>query len=239
MINVEIRDAAYTLQQGRKAFDYRRFFVCKDRNDAIEILNQENSKRIFSGKIQNNSKRPVIFLFPGIGDHYVGMGYDLYQKVKIFKEAVDECAAILNNYIDIDIREVLYPKDYIRTQPANSGGIDLKKMLASRVNKSADEHTQKLNQTLYAQPALFTIEYALAKLWMNLGIIPDAIVGHSMGEYVAACLAGVFSLEDALKMIAVRAKLVNNLPQGGMLAVTLPENRINSFTWRRVINITN
>ena len=224
--NVEIRNAVYTLQQGRKAFDYRRFFVCKDRNDAIEILNQENSKRIFSGKIQNSSKRPVIFLFPGIGDHYVGMGYDLYQNVKIFKRAVDECAAILNNYIDTDIRQVLYPKDYMSTQPANSGGIDLKKMLASRVNKSADEHTQKLNQTLYAQPALFTIEYALAKLWMNLGIIPDAIIGHSMGEYVAACLAGVFSLEDALKMIAVRAKLVNNLPQGGMLAVTLTEKEL-------------
>ncbi len=115
--NVEIRDAAYTLQQGRKTFDHRKFFVCKDRNDAIEILNQDNSKRIFSSKIQNNTKRLVIFLFPGIGDHYVGMGYDLYQKVKVFKETVDECAAILNNYIDMDIREVLYPKDYIRTQP--------------------------------------------------------------------------------------------------------------------------
>ena len=224
--NVEIRDAAYTLQQGRKTFDHRKFFVCKHRNDAIEILNQDNSKRIFSSKIQNNTKRLVIFLFPGIGDHYVGMGYDLYQKVKVFKETVDECAAILNNYIDMDIREVLYPKDYVRTQPSNSSGIDLKQMLAGRVNKSADEHTQKLNKTLYAQPALFTVEYALAKLWMNLGIFPDAIVGHSLGEYVAACLAGVFTLEEALKLIAVRAKLVNNLPQGGMLAVTLPEKEL-------------
>ena len=224
--NLEIRDTAYTLQQGRKPFDHRRFFVCKDRNDAIEILNQVNSKRIFSGKIQDCSKRPVIFLFPGIGDHYVGMGYDLYQKVKVFKEAVDECAVILNNYMDIDIREVLYPKDYVRTQPANSGGIDLKKMLASRVNKSADSHTQKLNQTLYAQPTLFTIEYALAKLWINLGITPDAIIGHSMGEYVAACLAGVFSLKDALRLIAIRAKLVSNLSQGAMLAVTLTEKEL-------------
>ncbi len=85
---------------------------------------------------------------------------------------------------------------------------------------------RNLIKTLYAQPALFTIEYALAKLWIHLGITPDAIVGHSMGEYVAACLAGVFSLEDALKLIATRAKLVNSLPQGGMLAVTLPENEL-------------
>ena len=224
--HVEIRDAAYTLQQGRKAYNHRRFVICKDRNDAIETLTQENSKRIFSSKIENSSKRPVIFLFPGIGDHYVGMGYDLYQKVEVFKEAVDKCASILNNYIDIDIREVLYPRDYNRTQLANSSGIDLKQMLAGRVNKSADKHTQRLNQTLYAQPALFTIEYALAKLWINLGIKPDAIVGHSMGEYTAAYLAGVFSLEDALRMIAIRAKLVNELPEGRMLAVTLAEKEI-------------
>ncbi len=83
---IEIRDVAYTLQQGRKPFNYRRFFVCNDKNDAVETLRQEKSKRIFSGKLQSKSKRPVIFLLPGIGDHYVGMGYDLYQNVKVFKE---------------------------------------------------------------------------------------------------------------------------------------------------------
>ncbi|MCK5345828.1 MAG: acyltransferase domain-containing protein, partial [Candidatus Heimdallarchaeota archaeon] len=224
--NVHISDVAYTLQRGRKSFKHRRFLVCKDKKAAVEILEQEKSKRILTSEVQSASKRPVIFLFPGIGDHYVGMGYDLYQSVKIFKDEIDKCATILNEYFDIDIREILYPKDYNRSKPKNGGGIDLKKMLASRVNKSADIHTQKINQTLYAQPALFTLEYSLAKLWMHLGIKPDAIVGHSMGEYVAACLAGVFPLEDALKLIAVRAKLVNNLPQGGMLAVTLPENEL-------------
>ncbi len=224
---IEMSNVAYTLQSGRRSFNYyRRFLVSRDRNEAIGLLNQEQSKRIFSSKLQSASKRPVIFLFPGIGDHYVGMGYELYQSVKVFKEEVDKCAVILNDYLDIDIRDVLYPKDYIKNKPETGGGIDLKKMLASRVNKSADPYTQKLNQTIYAQPALFTIEYALAKLWMYLGITPDAIVGHSMGEYVAACLSGVFSLEDALKLIAKRAKLVNNLPQGGMLAVTLPENEL-------------
>ena len=167
-----------------------------DRN----ILTRKNQNEYLPDELKSTSKKPVIFLLPGIGDHYVGMGYDLYQNVKIFKEEVDKCAAILNKYLDVDIREILYPKDYNRSIPENGGGIDLKKMLAGRVNKSADANTQRLNQTIYAQPALFTIEYALAKLWIHLGIIPDAIVGHSMGEYVAACLAGVFTLEDALRL---------------------------------------
>jgi acyl transferase domain-containing protein/acyl carrier protein len=222
----ELRNAAYTLQSGRKGFNYRRFFISSDRNEAVNLLNQVNSKKVFSGKLTSITKRPVIFLFPGIGDHYVGMGYDLYKNVKVFKEEVDKCADILNNYLDADIRDILYPEEYIKDKREPGNGIDLKRMLSSRVNKEADPNTRKLNQTLYVQPALFTIEYALAKLWMHLGITPDAIVGHSMGEYVAACLSGVFLLEDALKLIAKRAKLVNSLPQGGMLAVTLTENEL-------------
>ncbi|MEO8231778.1 MAG: type I polyketide synthase, partial [Ignavibacteriota bacterium] len=192
-------DCAHTLQVGRKLFNHRRFFVSTDRFDALELLKQENSKRVFSGTLKNTSKRPIVFLLPGIGDHYVGMGYDLYQDVKVFREEVDRCSEILKSHIDVDIREIIYPSDFKRNEPDSSKGINLKKMLSSRVNKFADTNTQRLNQTLYAQPALFTIEYALAKLWMHLGIIPDAIVGHSMGEYVSACLSGVLSLEDALK----------------------------------------
>src|SRR5208283_425515 len=98
-----------------------------------------------------------------------------------------------------------------------------KKMLGRSEDAPADPHTTDLNKTLFAQPALFTVEYAMARLWESLGITPAAIVGHSMGEYVAACLAGVLSLEDALGLIAARARLVNALPQGAMLAVNLPE----------------
>jgi acyl transferase domain-containing protein/acyl carrier protein len=223
---VETDSAAYTLQTGRKAFNYRRFFISRDNNETLTILNQDASKKIFSGKLSGTSKRPVIFLFPGIGDHYVGMGYDLYTKVKVFKEDVDKCAEILNKYIDEDIRDILYPEGFIKNKPQTGSGIDFKKMLGSRVDKSADPETLKLNQTLFVQPALFTIEYSLARLWMHLGITPDAIVGHSMGEYVAACLSGVLSLEDALYLIAARAKLVNSLPSGGMIAVSLPENEL-------------
>ena len=99
-------------------------------------------------------------------------------------------------------------------------------MLARDAREPDDPDTRDLNRTLFAQPVLFTVEYALARLWESLGIIPDALVGHSMGEYVAACLAGVFSLEDALRLVATRAKLVNELPQGAMLAVMLAENEL-------------
>ncbi len=117
--NVHISDVAYTLQRGRKSFKHRRFLVCKDKKDAVEILEQEKSKRVFTGELQGTSKRPIVFLFPGIGDHYVGMGYDLYQNVRVFKEEVDKCATILNEYLDVDIREILYPSDYNRNKPDN------------------------------------------------------------------------------------------------------------------------
>ncbi len=226
---VNLKNAAYTLQKGRKTFDYRKFFVAKDREFAIKVLSQEKSKSIVSAKYQNSSRRPVIFLFPGIGDHYVGMGYDLYENVSVFKAEVDKCAGILQKYLNVDIRDILYPKNYKRIRPADDGGIDLKKMLESRVNKSPDPDTERLNQTIYAQPALFTMEYALAKLWMHLGITPDAIVGHSMGEYVAACLSGVFSLDDSLKLISKRAALVNSLPKGGMISISLSESELLPF----------
>ena len=102
-------------------------------------------------------------------------------------------------------------------------------MLSRQTDEPDDHDARTLNTTLFAQPALFTIEYAMTRLWQSMGITPDAIVGHSMGEYVAACVAGVLSLDDALRLIATRAKLVNELPQGAMLAVTLPENELLPF----------
>ena len=142
-------------------------------------------------------------------------------------QEVDRCAQILHPYLGTDIRKILYPDDQASKSEGKNRGIDLKKMLRISPDASEDHHTTNLNKTLFAQPALFTIEYALAQLWQQLGITPAAFVGHSMGEYVAACLAGVFSLEDALRLIAKRVKsLVNELPHGAMLAVTLPENEV-------------
>jgi acyl transferase domain-containing protein len=218
-------DVAYTLRIGRKAFPHRRCLVCVDREDAITALGQEGSKRVHSSRA-DKSRRPVILLLPGIGAHYVGMAYDLYETWAVFKREVDRCAQILEPRLGIDIRTIIYPNSQSWKKQDQPKGIDLKKMLGRKTDVPEDQDTRNLNETLFAQPALFTIEYASARLWQSLGITPDAIVGHSMGEYVVACLAEVLSLEDALRLIATRAKLVNELPQGAMLAVTLPEHEL-------------
>jgi len=225
--SVNMSDVAYTLRIGRKALSHRRFVVCVDREDAITALGQEDSKRVLSNRI-DESRRPIIFLLPGIGDHYVGMAHDLYEMWAVFKQEVDRCAQILEPHLGIDIRDIIYPKSR-SWKKSHSKGVDLKKMLGRQIDEPDDHDAKTLNTTLFAQPALFTIEYALTRLWQSLGITPDAIVGHSMGEYVAACVAGVLSLDDALRLIATRAKLVNELPQGAMLAVTLPENELLPF----------
>ena len=134
---------------------------------------------------------PVVFLFPGQGAQHAGMGMELYASEPFFRAEMDRCAEILRPLLGLDLREVL-------RGPA-----------------------EQLGQTRYTQPALFVIEYALAQLWMSWGVQPAALLGHSVGEYVAACLAGVFSLEDALRLVAARAELVQAQPPGAMLAVRL------------------
>jgi acyl transferase domain-containing protein len=224
--SANLGDVAYTLQVGRKALPHRRCVVGVDREEVIAALG--DAKRVLSGR-SDEARRPLILLLPGIGDHYVGMAHGLYETWPVFKEEVDRCARILEPDLGIDIRGVVYPGSGSWKKRRRTAGIDLKKMLGRGGDESEDEETRNLNRTLFAQPALFAIEYALARLWQSLGIAPDAIVGHSMGEYVAACLAGVLSLEDALRLIATRAKLVNELPQGAMLAVTLPEAELRSL----------
>jgi acyl transferase domain-containing protein len=223
--SVNMSDVAHTLQVGRKAFPCRRYLVCNGREDALAALCQAGSKRVVSRRA-DESRRPVAFLLPGIGDHYVGMAHDLYETWDTFRRDVDRCAEILERYLGVDIRTLLYPESRSWRKKERPKGIDLKRMLGHRTDAREDSDAGNLNRTLIAQPALFTIEYSMARLWQSLGIVPDAIVGHSMGEYVAACLAGVMSLEDALRLISVRATLVSELPQGRMLVVTLPEREL-------------
>jgi len=221
---VRVSDVAYTLQVGRKASPHRRYLVCSNREDAVAALGAERSKRITSGRA-DDERRPIILLLPGLGDHYVGMAYDLYEAWPVFRQEVDRCAQLLEPHLGRDIRSILYPASQ-SWRKANGKGIDLKRMLRKSADALDDRDASALNQTMFAQPALFTIEYATARTWQAMGITPDAIVGHSMGEYVAACLAGVLSLEDALRLIATRAQLVNALPRGAMLAVTLAEDEL-------------
>jgi acyl transferase domain-containing protein/acyl carrier protein len=223
---VNMTDVAHTLRVGRKAFPHRRCLVSASREDAIAALAEQNSRRVLSSVKDESAGRPVVFMFPGIGDHYIGMGHGLYESWDVFRQEVDRCAQILHSYLGTDIRKMIYPDGQPWKSEGKSKGIDLKKMLGRGTDAPEDHNATEMNKTLFAQPALFTIEYALARLWQSLGTTPAAIVGHSMGEYVAACLAGVLSLEDALRLIATRARLVNDLPQGAMLAVTLPEKEL-------------
>ncbi len=213
--------AAFTLQTGRRAMPHRRFVVAGSCAEIATALSAK-PKRGAMGCVRDGKKRPLVLLVPGVGDHYAGMGRELYSTFPVFRREVDRCAEILRPHLGRDIREILFPKSLDGTRPA-TGGIDLKKMLAGNVQAPEDEETRQLNRGEFLQPALFTIEYALARLWSHLGVIPQAIVGHSMGEYVAATLAGVFSLEDALRLIVRRTQLVATLPRAAMLSVSLAE----------------
>ncbi len=219
---VDMADVAEALQRRVEDLPYRRFLVCRGREDALAVLAEPKPQRAPSSQVAAGL-HTTVFLLPGIGDHYVGMGDGLYQGCETFRAEVDRCAEILEPLLGVDIRQVIYPASQSWKQTTQAKGIDLKRMLGHAADGPPDPDTLRLSATLYSQPALFTIEYAMARQWAALGVTPGAIIGHSMGEYVAACLAGVLSLADALRLIAVRAKLVNELPQAPMLAVMLPE----------------
>lgn len=196
-----LADVAFTLQTGRKQFKHRRIVVAQDQEEAVRELIKAPLRSLTA--VQDPGQREIIFMFSGQGAQYVQMGRDLYQNELLFRQEVDACAEILKHHLDRDIRHVLYPAD--------------------------DTAAQLLTQTAYTQPALFVIEYALARLWQAWGIEPDGMVGHSIGEYVAACLAGVFSLEDALALVAKRGQLMQSMPSGSMLAVLLPEPEVAPY----------
>lgn len=227
-----LADLAYTLQIGRKSFAYRRVLVCQDQVDGLTALGTRNPRRVLTS-VPAVGRKSVAFMFSGLGNHYVNMARELYQTEPVFRKTVDQCCELLRPHLGQDLREVLYPnsRDDSAISPQagstpgmNNEGIDLRKML--RRGEVADEAADKLNKSLFSQPALFVVEYGLARLWMSWGIYPDAMIGYSIGEYVAACLAEVFSLEDALLLVARRARMIQGLPGGAMLAVPLSEEEI-------------
>ncbi|MDB6109200.1 MAG: amino acid adenylation protein [Pedosphaera sp.] len=191
-----LADAAYTLHVGRRHFNHRRFLVCRDAREAAGELKAPASKRVLS-KLSERRDPPVTFMFPGQGAQQLNMGLELFQAEPVFRKQIDACADILKPHLGLDLREALYPAH-------------------------ADEAArQRINQTEFAQPGIFAFEFALAHLWMEWGIQPRSLIGHSVGEYVAACLAGVFSLADILGLLARRGRLMQDLPAGAMLAVSL------------------
>ena len=217
-------DVAYTLQVGRRALAHRRMLVCRDLADAVAALEALDARRTITG-VQERRERPVAFLFPGQGMQHLNMAVDIYQHEPLFREQVDRCAEILEPFLGLDLRELLYP-----------AGDKLTRGQGDKVTPTEDSVTLsgELDQTQYAQPALFTVEYALARMWMGWGICPARMLGHSIGELVAACLAGVMSLEDALWLVLVRGRLMQALPPGSMLAVPLPEPSVRPLLGERL-----
>ncbi|MBO3461240.1 type I polyketide synthase [Aetokthonos hydrillicola] len=199
---INLADVAYTLNLGRRVFTHKRFLVCQDLNDAVQTLSTKASQRVFTSD-QNLYSRPVVFMFSGQGAQYLNMTREIYQLEPTFREQVDICSELLKPSLGINLQELLYPSE-----------------------ERTAEAEELLNQTAITQPALFAIEYALAKLWIEWGLRPIAMIGHSIGEYVAACLAKVFSLEEALSLVVSRSQMMQQLPSGSMLVVHLSEKDV-------------
>lgn len=225
----DMDDIAYTLTVGRKAFDHRLALVCRDREDALHALANLDRKRVIMHTRQGGEKSAV-FMFPGVGEHYVNMAYDLYRTEPLFRHHVDHCCRILTPILGTDLRDVIFntalaEASESRRRRGQDQSLDLK-TLVNRDDRTESEEQQRLNKTIYSQTAVFTVEYALAKLVISWGITPYAMIGYSIGEYTAACLSGVFSLEDALYLVAHRAQLIHSLEQGAMTAVALPKKEL-------------
>lgn len=200
-LEVDLADVAYTLQTGRREYKYRRAIVCRNHDDALAALKTRDSSRTVNGSYEAKD-RSIVFMFPGQGAQYINMGQGLYESEPVFRRELERCAMLAQAHLGFNLLDVLY-------------------------SKHPEEASSRLTQTQVAQPALFAIEYSLARLWMQWGIQPAAMIGHSVGEYVAACLAGVLSLEDALRLVIIRGRLMQSLPAGTMLAVQQPEEELS------------
>jgi phthiocerol/phenolphthiocerol synthesis type-I polyketide synthase E len=222
---LDMADVAFTLREGRHAFAHRRIAILHQSEDAAAILRGAVPERIAAGVAEAGS-RSVVFLFSGLGDHYPNMARGLYEAEPVFRAEVDRCAALLRPHLGLDIREVMFPGDAPSDEAPRASGFDLRRMLE---RAAPDPAFDRLNRTELAQPAVFVVDYALARLWMSWGIAPDAVIGHSLGEYAAACIAGIVSLEDALHLVAARAKLIEPLPGGAMLAVSADADAVRPY----------
>lgn len=195
-----LADVAWTLQQGRRAFDHRRIVVAETHDEAAQLLEEASLRRVHSHQALN---RPdVAFMFPGGGAQYAGMACDLYETEPVFAEWMDCGLDHLATLSDVDMRALWLPTGDLA---------------------SADKALQKPSLQL---PLIMIVEYALAQLWMSWGITPAKLTGHSMGENTAACVAGVMAFEDCIGLVHLRGRLFDTVPAGGMLSVALPAEKL-------------
>jgi acyl transferase domain-containing protein/acyl carrier protein len=209
---INLSDAAYTLQVGRKHFLYRKMLVCQHSEEVIEALSSPGLGKVFTFNSKEQSKT-VVFMFPGQGSQYIHMGEGLYRSEPVFREEMDRCFDIFKSLTGQDIKEILYPSPVTH-------------------HPSPD-----INRTEFSQPVIFMFEYALAKLLMSWGIKPGIMIGYSFGEYAAACISGVLSLEDAVKLIALRGRLMQQMPQGAMLSVPVPMKELKPLLNNKQLSI--
>jgi amino acid adenylation domain-containing protein len=193
---VDLADVAHTLNVGRKAFPERACVAARSVGSAAIALRDAESSSRATGRVGARSP-DVIFAFPGQAAQYASMGKSLYEADPSFRAAFDECLAALDGVLDFDLRQRLFSGD-----------------------------AEALTATATTQPALFCVEYALARHWLGLGVRPKALIGHSVGEFVAAAIAGVIPVESAARLVALRGRLMQGLPGGAMLAVRAPLSRV-------------
>ncbi|MDP4174898.1 MAG: SDR family NAD(P)-dependent oxidoreductase, partial [Bacteroidota bacterium] len=198
---LNIADICFTANSGRSHFTHKVAVTGQTDKQIKEGLEKylkghSQAEGLFFGKTDRKEKPKISFLFTGQGAQYVNMAKLLYDTHPFFKQIINNCNEILNEYLDKPLLEIIF---------------------------SLDESSDEINNTIYTQPALFVVEYALAKLWMSWGIKPDYLIGHSIGEYAAACIADVFSLEDALKLVAHRGRLMQSLPRIGLMAAVFSD----------------
>lgn len=210
-----LANAAYTLAVGRTPLHYR---------NALILSADKKQKKIIKGQAEK-FKQGVVFLFPGVGDQFQGSFRSLYERPGIFREEMQKIAKAFSRHLDIDLIQFLYSTENRSNTEKNSETINLRKML----QRETDQSDTALQNTTLAQPACFAIEYALARQLMAWGVTPAAFLGHSIGEYVAACLSGVISLDEAILLVASRASAIGKLPEGSMLAIPLSANELAPF----------
>jgi amino acid adenylation domain-containing protein len=195
-------DEAHTLIQGRKQFPHRKVLVASNPSDAAKLLEKPTPARCANCHCSHRNP-PVTFLFGGQGTQYLYMGLNLYQGEPLFRTVVDECCELLRPHLDQDLHSILYPHP-----------------------DEQEKARESLQNTCFTQPATFTIQYAMARLWQSLGVEPAMMAGHSIGEFVAATLAGVFELPGALNIVALRGRLMQSMHKGSMLSVRAPAEEV-------------
>ncbi|MET0343807.1 MAG: SDR family NAD(P)-dependent oxidoreductase [Polyangiales bacterium] len=202
---LDLADAAYTLALGRRGLPHRRALAAGTREEAIQLLRTREPKQVPTGHLEGATPA-LVFMFPGGGAQYARMGAELYEKEDVYRDAVDACLEIVTPVVGRDLRELMFCAP-----------------------EEAQVATRTLERPSLTLPSLFATSYALAKLFESWGVTPSALVGHSMGEYVAATLAGVFTLEDALRLVMLRGRLFEKVEAGGMLSVSMPEAEVKKL----------